>query len=595
MGRRATKGLAWLLALSGLLGSTLAQAWWDEGWAFRKEIVLDTSPTGVVTNTALLEVPVLVRLHVANFPYFADVKADGSDLRFVAADDVTPLSFHIEKFDPVAQVGLIWVRVPQLAPGLATQPLYMYYGNPEAVAGSTPAQTYGKETVAALHFEPPSVLADATAYNNQPLPAAVPADVNGFIGSSLLFGGQGELQFPASPSLRFLPEKGWTAQYWLRLEESQTLATLLELRDPASGALRVTVEGTTPQLVLENAAGEPAEATASTSLTLGTWHLLGIRLDESGAQLLIDARVVARLDQALPQLGGALRIGNDASGQTALRAVRVDELQFANVARPDDWFRLQAGSQAMGASFLRYGEDSQRDEAETESHLVTTLRNVQWAGLEGWVIVICVFMALFSLYVIFTKGVSISRTRRANVQFLGDFERSDSIDDMGPDAPQRYQGSTLAEIYGRAMTEVDSRLGGHASVGAAATRSLTPESLSAIRASLQALNVRTSQRLNSMMVLLTLAIAGGPFLGLLGTVVGVMVTFAGIAASGDVNINAIAPGIAAALVATVAGLGVAIPALFGYNYISTRIKEVITENNVFLEELMASATETYQA
>src|SRR5262249_14063222 len=61
--------------------------------------------------------------------------------------------------------------------------------------------------------------------------------------------------------------------------------------------------------------------------------------------------------------------------------------------------------------------------------------------------------------------------------------------------------------------------------------------------------------------------------GLLGTVVGVMITFAAIAASGDVNINAIAPGTAAALVATVAGLGVAIPCLFGYNYLNTKVRK----------------------
>ncbi|MGC4665521.1 MotA/TolQ/ExbB proton channel family protein, partial [Escherichia coli] len=87
----------------------------------------------------------------------------------------------------------------------------------------------------------------------------------------------------------------------------------------------------------------------------------------------------------------------------------------------------------------------------------------------------------------------------------------------------------------------------------------------AIRASLDASVTRLTQRLNSQMVWLTIAISGGPFLGLLGTVVGVMITFAAIAASGDVNINAIAPGTAAALVATVCGLGVAIPCLFGYN------------------------------
>ncbi len=82
------------------------------------------------------------------------------------------------------------------------------------------------------------------------------------------------------------------------------------------------------------------------------------------------------------------------------------------------------------------------------------------------------------------------------------------------------------------------------------------------------------------MVLLTIAISGGPFLGLLGTVIGVMITFAGVAAAGDVNVNAIAPGIAAALVATIAGLAVAIPALFGYNWLITRIK-VVSSNCMF--------------
>ena len=95
------------------------------------------------------------------------------------------------------------------------------------------------------------------------------------------------------------------------------------------------------------------------------------------------------------------------------------------------------------------------------------------------------------------------------------------------------------------------------------------------------------------MVLLTIAIAGGPFLGLLGTVVGVMITFAAIAASGDVNVNSIAPGIAAALVATVAGLGVAIPALFGYNWLNTRIKNVSADMRVFVDEFVTRIAEHY--
>jgi biopolymer transport protein ExbB len=125
-------------------------------------------------------------------------------------------------------------------------------------------------------------------------------------------------------------------------------------------------------------------------------------------------------------------------------------------------------------------------------------------------------------------------------------------------------------------------------------KALSGRSIQAIRASLDGIMVRETQKLNSLMVLLTIAISGGPFLGLLGTVVGVMITFASIAAAGDVNVNAIAPGIAAALVATVAGLFVAIPAMFGYNYLTSKIKEATTDMHVFVDEFITKVAEFYR-
>ena len=125
-------------------------------------------------------------------------------------------------------------------------------------------------------------------------------------------------------------------------------------------------------------------------------------------------------------------------------------------------------------------------------------------------------------------------------------------------------------------------------------RALSAEALASIRASLDSGLVREMQKLNRLMVLLTIAISGGPFLGLLGTVVGVMITFAAIAASGDVNVNAIAPGIAAALVATVAGLFVAIPALFGYNYLISRVKDATADMQVFVDVLITKTAEAYR-
>jgi biopolymer transport protein ExbB len=145
-------------------------------------------------------------------------------------------------------------------------------------------------------------------------------------------------------------------------------------------------------------------------------------------------------------------------------------------------------------------------------------------------------------------------------------------------------------VYHRGIDEVKGRIG--TSVGAQAS-GLSQSAVSAIKAALDAQMVREAQRLNAKMVLLTIAISGGPFLGLLGTVVGVMVTFAAIASTGDVSISAIAPGVAAALGTTVAGLIVAIPALFGYNWLTTKIKENVADMRVFCDEYITRIAEYY--
>src|SRR5690606_13918469 len=85
-----------------------------------------------------------------------------------------------------------------------------------------------------------------------------------------------------------------------------------------------------------------------------------------------------------------------------------------------------------------------------------------------------------------------------------------------------------------------------------------------------------------------LAIIGtiSPLLGLLGTVIGVMNSFVGVANSGSANIAAVAPGIAEALVTTVAGLAVAIPAIIAYNYFVTRLNYVSGELQGFASEFI---------
>lgn len=95
------------------------------------------------------------------------------------------------------------------------------------------------------------------------------------------------------------------------------------------------------------------------------------------------------------------------------------------------------------------------------------------------------------------------------------------------------------------------------------------------------------------MIILTTAVAGGPFIGLLGTVWGVMETFSGIAIKQAASLTAMAPGVAGALIATVAGLFVAIPAMFAYNYMVTTIRAMTQEMDNYATEFATAVEHAY--
>jgi len=257
-----------------------------------------------------------------------------------------------------------------------------------------------------------------------------------------------------------------------------------------------------------------------------------------------------------------------------------------------------------------YGADGQKEGGSQTSYFVTIAKNLT---IDGWVVIgICMAMLVVALIIMVVKAFFLSRVERANARFLKEFRRlsgdataldsplGEGDEDLD-DAPSmaslandqnQYGASTLFRLYHHGVREVNKRIAAQ-SVSAQRARVLSGQSIDAIRAAMDGTMTRLQQSLSSQMVLLTIAISGGPFLGLLGTVIGVMITFAAIALSGDVNVNAIAPGTAAALAATVAGLSVAIPALFGYNWLNTRIKSITADNRVFVDEFVTRLAEQY--
>ena len=117
--------------------------------------------------------------------------------------------------------------------------------------------------------------------------------------------------------------------------------------------------------------------------------------------------------------------------------------------------------------------------------------------------------------------------------------------------------------------------------------------ISIFETALDRASVKEVQELNSWMIVLTLGISGGPFWGLLGTVWGVMNTFGSLAEAAEANLSAIAPGVASALACTLFGLLVAIPSLFAYSYLITRMKKVNQDVRLFIDEFTGKVEEAY--
>ena len=108
-----------------------------------------------------------------------------------------------------------------------------------------------------------------------------------------------------------------------------------------------------------------------------------------------------------------------------------------------------------------------------------------------------------------------------------------------------------------------------------------------VKRALEGAVARESLKLESGLILLAIAVSGAPFLGLLGTVWGVMDTFAGVAVSHSADLVSMAPGVSAALITTVAGLLVAIPSMFGYNWLVHTLRVRTVELDNFAQDLLS--------
>ncbi len=570
-------------------------AWWNPAWTQRSKITLDTAGTDTPAGTAT----VLVRLSDNNFAF--DYAAEnGADLRFIAADGKTPLAYQVESWDGILHEGYVWVKLPDLKPA-AKQSFFLYFGNtaPDSAAPKA-TDAFDADTALVYHFAGRGTApADSTANaNNADTPAATAE--GSLISNGLRLPGNAPVSIKSTPSLEWKAGQALTLSTWIKPATLQPGAILFS-RGEGAGSLQLLLDQGIPVIKFDSKTSTPAAP-----ISTGAWSHLALVADGKTLQLFLNGTPYASLDAALPALDTPITLSAAENGY----AGELDELTISHTARSPGWIQLVSANQGTTQSPLTLGP-IEGDGAGEQSHLMQHLslfgdiaNNMMF---DGWIAIgVCAIMIVVGWTVAVQKFIYLNSIEKGTNEFLkqwkslstdltalnpGDNSSVGTIG-AGTDPAQKalVEKSPLYHIYHIGSEEIRHRLDKDNN----RVQGLSGRSIQAIRASLDAGLVHESHRLSDGLVYLTISIAGGPYVGLLGTVVGVMITFAIIAKSGEVNVNSIAPGIASALLATVVGLVVAIPALFIYSYLNGRIKNSLGLMQVFIDEFVAKMAEFYR-
>ena len=201
------------------------------------------------------------------------------------------------------------------------------------------------------------------------------------------------------------------------------------------------------------------------------------------------------------------------------------------------------------------------------------------------VLVLLMLMSLISWYVIGTKSLYLSRAMGRSNRFLDAFWKTSRLDDvwklsedMGP--------SPISEVFRAGYVELAKLRRRRNEQGGEMAAETHVGDIESVERSLSRARTTAVTEMESKVPFLATTASAAPFIGLFGTVWGIMNSFRNIGAKGAANLATVAPGIAEALVATAIGLVAAIPAVMAYNYLSRRIRVISSEMETFANDFL---------
>jgi biopolymer transport protein TolQ len=214
------------------------------------------------------------------------------------------------------------------------------------------------------------------------------------------------------------------------------------------------------------------------------------------------------------------------------------------------------------------------------------------ATMEGKITIgLLVLVSLFSWTVIINKARQLYKATQMSKKFFAAYRATRDPMDLFNKSDE-FTGAPAYEVYYGGAEELAYHLKNNPVTVKGKTR-ISAASFESVKVVLERMVSAQALSLEKGMIILTTAVAGGPFIGLLGTVWGVMETFSGIAIKQAASLTAMAPGVAGALIATVVGLFVAIPAMFAYNYMITMIRSITQQLDNFTTEYATAIEHGY--
>ena len=207
----------------------------------------------------------------------------------------------------------------------------------------------------------------------------------------------------------------------------------------------------------------------------------------------------------------------------------------------------------------------------------------------GWVakgvLVVLVLFSLVSWAIIIYKGVALHRAYRQSQTFLQVFRKSSKFSEVNSVCLQ-LKASPLVGVFQAGYLEVNQQVRGGSQGNVAPAARPTVKSLDSLSRALARAATVEATRLERRVSFLATTATVSPFIGLFGTVWGIMDAFEAIGRTGSANLAMVAPGISEALITTAAGLGAAIPAAVFYNFYNTRIKVLASMMDDFALEFL---------